>query len=138
MQRFSALVSALVLCLTVWAQSPRADSLAVTSRYSAMIEMPKAYLSGVCIVKCQNDTVTGCLFNEFGISALEFTFKRGDKNARLLGVASVLDKWYIKRVLRRDLVLLYENLENGDGFYRNSRHNISYRLTPLNHDAPEE
>ena len=116
-----------------------AEADGALARYSAMIEMPKAYLSGICVVRTDTaGVVTGCLFNEFGISALEFIIKPGDKNAQLLSVLKMLDKWYIKRVLSRDLVLLFDRLAHGETTYCNERRHITYKFTPITADDTQE
>lgn len=115
------------------------DSVGPVRKYSAMIELPKAYLSGVCVLRTENDTVTGCLFNEFGISALEFVRYPGKKKAKILSVIEMLDKWYIKRVLSRDIARLLDNLKLGKGEYYDERYKINYKFTSLNdNNATEE
>lgn len=108
------------------------DSIGATNKYSAMIELPKAYLSGVCILKMdEQGVVMGCLFNEFGISALEFSYRPGDKKVKLLSVIKMMDKWYIRRVLKRDLVKVYQQLLDGKTTYVNERFHITYTLKTL-------
>lgn len=108
------------------------DTSGATHKYSAMIELPKAYLSGVCILKTMEDgKVVGCLFNEFGISALEFTYRPGDKKVKLFNVIPMMNKWYIKRVISRDLVKVYHGLLSGNTTYHNEKYHITYRLTPI-------
>ena len=111
---------------------------ATTVKYSAMIELPKAYLSGVCILKTENDTITGCIFNEFGISAIEFVRYPGKKKAKILSVIKMLDKWYIKRVLNRDIAHVIDNLQKGEGQYRDERYKISYKFIPISDDHATE
>ena len=103
-----------------------------------MIELPNAYLSGVCIVKTENDTITGCLFNEFGISALEFVRYPGKKKAKILSVIKMLDKWYIKRVLSRDIAHVLDNLQQGKEEYRDERYKINYKFTLMSDDNATE
>lgn len=111
------------------------DSVGSHVRYSAMIELPKAYLSGICVMKVDADGVLrGCLFNEFGISALEFTYAPGAKKMKLQNVIKMMNKWYIKRVLSRDLLLLYRNLQRGIPDYQNKKYHITYRFSLLEED----
>lgn len=108
------------------------DSIGEANKYLAMIELPKAYLSGVCILKTMEDgKVVGCLFNEFGISALEFTYRPGDKKVKLINVIPMMNKWYVKRIIRRDLVKVYQGLLRGESIYRNEKYHITYKLTPV-------
>jgi len=102
-----------------------------TVRYSAYIETPRAAVSGICILVSDSTEIRGCLFNEFGITALEFTYNRRKDKVRLHTVLPALDKWYIRRTLRRDLRQLLLRLQQGDGTYENSGYHIKYTLTPL-------
>ena len=64
-------------------------------------------------------------------------------------VMALLDKWYIRRVLSRDLSVLFrpdcrlprhrtlERREDGTMVLTNRRHKITYRLKPLKDDAAE-
>ncbi len=133
------LCAAMVLLVTMLLLPDAARGQAVSeARYSAMIELPKAYVSGVCIVQTRNDTVTGCLFNEFGISAIEFVRHPGKKKVKLLSTIKMLDKWYIRRVISRDLACLLDRMQPDGATYRNERRKITYTLTTLNDDATEE
>ena len=111
---------------------------ATTTRYSAMIELPKAYVSGVCLLSERADTLTGCLFNEFGISALEFVRYPGQKKVKILSIVKMLDKWYVKRVLSRDIASLLDGLQQGRTTYRNEHRKINYTFTLLTDHATEE
>ncbi len=133
------------LVLTVAAALPSAarrpalypDSVGAKVRCSATVELPRGYLSGICVLRNEGPAVRGCLFNEFGISALAFTYMPARQKVKIDYVAGKLNKWYIRRVLRRDLLQLMANLRRGVGTYRNARRHIDYRFTPLP-DATEE
>ena len=90
-------------------------------RYSALIEMPKAYLSGVCILLREDGVVKGSLFNEFGISALDFTYRLDKDKVKLHHVIKMLDRWYIKRVLKKDMRELIHRLQQGQPEYQNEK-----------------
>ncbi len=136
MQRFSALISALLLCLAAHAASfPTADG--ERARYDAVIEMGRGYVSGVCILVADNGEVKGCLVNEFGISALDFIYNPQTKKVKLVHVIKLLDKWYIRRTLRSDLAKVMQNLAEGVMTYRNEKRKIDYKFTILQ-DATEE
>lgn len=132
------LLLSLLLLLLVPSALKAQNCTAASHKYSAMIELPKAYVSGVCVLKAENDTVTGCLFNEFGISALEFVRYPGKKKVKLLSVIKMLDKWYIKRVLSRDMARVLDNLAQGESEYRDERYKINYKFTLLNDDNATE
>lgn len=131
MQRF-LLLSLLSISMAATAVSlPRESIGEDTVRYSAYIETPRAAVSGICILVSDSTEIRGCLFNEFGITALEFTYNRRKDKVRLHTVLPALDRWYIRRTLRRDLRQLLLHLQQGDGTYENSRYHIKYTLTPL-------
>lgn len=119
MRRF-LLLSLLSISLAVGAQ-----------RYSAYIETPRAAISGICILVTDSAETRGSLFNEFGITALEFTYSRQNEKLRLHTVLPALDKWYIRRTLRRDLRHLLHLIQQGDSTYENTQHHIKYTLIPL-------
>ena len=97
----------------------------------AYIELPRGYLSGVCIMRCAGDTLRGSIFNEFGVSAMDFVYDRRKDRVRLLSVMKMMDRWYIRRTLRSDLRRLLRSMNAGEGEYRNERRHILYRFTPM-------
>lgn len=63
--------------------------------------MSKGYLSGISVLVRETDVFRGVLFNEFGITALEFTYNPQKKKVKLEQVIAMLDKWYIRRVIKK-------------------------------------
>ena len=100
-------------------------------QYTIYIEMPKAYLSGVGILKNDGTRIVGSLFNEFGLSALDFTYDPVGGKVKLLHAMPMLDKWYIRKTLRKDLRRLFERMSQGIDTYTNERRHILYRFTPM-------
>ncbi|MCR5579377.1 MAG: hypothetical protein K6F74_09265 [Prevotella sp.] len=100
-------------------------------RYTAYIEMEKGYVSGICILHRDGDTVHGSLFNEFGITALDFTYRLERKKVKLHTVMPMMNKWYIRKVLKKDLRQLMTGLQNGETTWKDERYHIEYQLTPL-------
>ena len=139
MRRFLISISWLLLScvLPIKAQSLFPDSVGQKQKYAATIEMKKGYISGICMMVNDGEVVKGCLFNEFGISAIDFAYRLNDGKIELLGVIKMLDKWYVKKVLRRDLARLMQNLRMGKDAYRDEKYKIDYKFTILN-DATEE
>ena len=95
------------------------------------------YVSGICVLHREGDKIHGSLFNEFGITALGFTYWPEKKKVKLHTVMKMMDKWYIRRILKKDLRQLMEVLrsqETGGGrqaVWKNERYHIVYQLTPL-------
>lgn len=100
-------------------------------RFTAYIEMEKGYVSGICILHRDGDTVHGSLFNEFGITALDFTYRLEKKKVKLHTVMPMMSKWYIRKVLKKDLRQLMTGLQNGETTWKDERYHIEYQLTPL-------
>lgn len=142
MPMFLVFISGLLLSLcpvkSLAQQSFFPEETGMRMKYNAVIEMPKGYLSGICILLREEDEVKGCLFNEFGISALDFTYFPKKDKVKLHSVIAMMNKWYIKRILKRDLRSLFHELQTGNPVYQNRKYKIQYQFTPLQEDEVEE
>lgn len=115
----------------LYAQAPFPTAEGESIRYTAYIEMSKGYVSGICVLHREGDTIRGSLFNEFGITALDFSYQMVKKKVRLHTVMPMMNKWYIRKVLKKDLRQLMEGLQNGQTTWKDERYHIDYQLTPL-------
>lgn len=122
----------------LFAQSNFPDSVGQKMKYKALIEMPKAYISGVCIVVNDGTEVKGSMFNEFGISAIDFVYTPLKDKVKLVNVIKMLDKWYIRKVLKKDLRHLIHGLREGKTVYKDERFKLNYSFTPLPFNDTEE
>lgn len=114
------------LCQSVDA-IPASDTL-LRSEYSVLMKIGKRELTGICIVeKGEDGAVTGTLMNEFGVKAFDFTCQEG--KTRIINVMRPLDKWYVRRRLRKDFDSILPVL-GGEGCSF-SRSFTSYVFTPL-------
>ena len=104
-------------------------------KYNAYIEMSRAYISGVCILMKEGDMIKGSLFNEFGITALDFTYDPKRQKVKLHTVIKMMDKWYIRRVIRKDMAQLMICLQKGETQYKNESRNISYQFLPIENEV---
>lgn len=107
-------------------------------RYEVTIQMDKGYFSGVCAMLNEGRVIQGSIFNEFGITAIDFSYDTVKKKVRLHTVFKMMNKWYIRRVLRKDLACLIDGLKIGETQYVNKRHHITYRLVPVISGEPED
>ena len=100
-----SVVAASLFTVPVSAQKPRLypDSIGGKVKCNATIEMKKGYVSGICMLVNDGGVVRGSLFNEFGISALDFAYYPESDKVKLGDVMKMLNRWYIKKVLKRDL-----------------------------------
>lgn len=120
----------LLLCLTVrlQAQTTFPSAEGERAKYSAYIEMPKGYVSGICVLLKEEGVVKGSLFNEFGFTALDFTYNPERDKIKLHSVMKMMDKWYIRKVLKKDLRQVMKALMKGESEYTNQRQHIVYRF----------
>lgn len=103
-------------------------------RYSVQININRAGISGVCMMREVSDNVLGAIINEFGLSMLSFNYDSDRNRARIVDIAPQLDKWYIKKVLRRDLKKIIPQITQKDikevFRYCNVKQQIEYIFTP--------
>lgn len=134
----SAFISWLFAC-TLLAQSMPAlpERAGDHVRYYSMIETPRGYVSGVCILHHDGEVLSGAIVNEFGVSALQFTYNVRRDKVKIESAAPMLDHWYIKRVLRRDLREWLHLMRCGQYTYRNEKRHITYSMSALTAETKE-
>lgn len=108
------------------------------TKFTTTIEMPKGYVSGICVIMLEGDVLKGSIFNEFGITAMDFTYQIQKEKVKLISVLPMLNKWYIKRVLKKDLKAVIKGLEQGKTTYENTRRHILYQFLPLSNAETED
>lgn len=118
----------LALPISVQAQTSFPSAEGERAKYAAYIEMPKAYVSGICVLLQEDGLIKGSLFNEFGITALDFTYNPQRDKIKLHSVMKMMDKWYIRKVLKKDLRQVMKTLKEGQTEYTNQRRHIVYRF----------
>jgi hypothetical protein len=138
----------MLLCSITGAMAENNSEAAVTvenERYSVLIETPKAYISGLCILHETDSEVIGSIMNEFGFSAMTFIMQKANHKIELQNVIKFLDKWYIKRVIKNDLriILLHGKgadkkhiYEKSEGMIklRDTKYKLTYTLNRLESD----
>ncbi len=75
-----------------------------TDRYSVAIDFGKASLTGILVVKDENDVLKGGIVNEFGVSMVDFSYSKEKDKVRIhrLGTA-IMKRYYVRCILRKDL-----------------------------------
>lgn len=138
-----------LLFVSLWLWHASAITLDGKRQYSVTIEMPRGSLSGICLIKTDASGSKGSLVNEFGIHALDFTVSTDRRKVRLLHVIDRMNKWYIKRILRRDLRFLFLNKESvqdrrrevivaGDTtILHNKKYRITYTFTEIKNEIDQ-
>lgn len=146
MRTFLVFVS-LCCCLCGWAQTSGPDSLQQKSvvvadslyprkdsavvKLQTLIEMPHGYISGICILSHRGDSISGAIFNEFGITAMEFRYALSSDEVELTSVLPMIDKWYIRGVVRKDLREVLHALRDGQTHWQDDKYKIKFKFSPL-------
>jgi len=150
--RLVAVVMSMALALGAWCQHVfPAFNDEGRALYQVDITMSQASVSGVCVIKCEGDTLRGTIVNEFGIPAFSFWVSPDRRKVKLRDVMPMLNKWYIKRVIKGDLKHLFNTTTQQAGVERkhrrvdvepqdgavtltNTRRNLIYHFEPMTDD----
>jgi hypothetical protein len=121
-------------------------------QFTVFISARGMELTGVCIIKTDEEGSKGAIVNEFGVHALDFTLSSDRRKVKLLNVMPVMDHWYIKKVVRGDLKYLFLATENpqskgkrtvtveddGTVTLENMKYRLKYSLKPINNTQDDE
>lgn len=99
-------------------------------RYGIEIDMRGAYLSGICSMLYEDGMLKAAIVNEFGVSAIAFTYDPRKDKVRIVSATDKLDKWYIRRMLRHDLCECLHCLQQGVFTYENKKRGMTYMFSP--------
>lgn len=149
--RYSVCLS-LLLCLTLlkahaqtFDSSDNSDSYVITTgddgraEYALRLTLPKADITGLLIVKQTDEgELRGVMMNEFGVSAFQFSISANRKKVKLANVSALFDKWYIRRIIRNDLKILFQAHQSDIGRMRKRRQVLTpdaQTIVLLNHRA---
>lgn len=109
------------------------DSVDQRVRYEIVIEMPKAYLSGLMIMhKSEEGRVDASVINEFGISLMDLSYDEKKDKIKIHSITDKLNKWYIKRTLSNDFKSILKAMQDGLNEYLNSKRKIKYSFQLAN------
>lgn len=160
MRAFLLFLSSLIALLTFNARANEVDSVKQSSplqKHTFQIETSNGFISGILLVSEDDENITGSMINEFGVSAIDFSYSKKKQKVNLLNVVSFLNKWYIKQVLKNDIKFClhilydvpfkkkhnYEVVHTVDSVtIINSKRHLKYSFspltTPINEDDAEE
>ncbi len=102
-----------------------------SKEYQMTINMPKAYISGICVMANDGERVNGSIFNEFGLSMLSFSYLIEKDKVKILSAMKMINKWYIKRILRKDLLGVIKCLQNNNTAFEDTKHSINIIIEPM-------
>ena len=103
------------------------DSCNVT--YNMQIDIRNGYVSGFCMLVKEDNIVKSSIVNEFGVSIIDFTYDTKKDKVKLKYVMKALNKWYIKRVLKKDLKQIMHIMQQGGNEHNNTAHNLHYKFS---------
>lgn len=106
-------------------------------RYNMQIDIRDAYLSGICILSQQGNTVVSSIVNEFGVSMMDFTYNPAKDKVKIRNIIKKLNRWYIKLVLKRDIKAMLQVMRDGGNEYYDEKYKIRYTFS-LNNDFEEQ
>jgi hypothetical protein len=81
------------------------------NRYQVSIRFKENTITGMCMLRKNDEVWRGTLINEFGVKAFDFIVT--PRKCELLNTISILNKWYIRRTIAGDLHFLFE-IDNPD------------------------
>lgn len=106
MRSFFLFISLLISTCGMVAQTPLMK-LEGKQRYQVAINAREAEITGICIIKTDDEGSRGAVVNEFGIHALDFTISPNRRKVKLVNVMPFMNRWYIKKVVCGDLKFLF-------------------------------
>ena len=103
-------------------------------RYNLQVEIRDSFLSGICIMVNNDGIIASSIVNEFGISLMDFIYSEQKDKVKLCNMIKPLDRWYVKRLLKRSLRGMLKAMKSGDTEYIDEKNRIKYVFT-LNNEA---
>ena len=147
--RFSKLISLVVLCLLsldIMAQGPFHLDKDGRGMYNLEMNFRGHAITGITVIQKEQYEVRGTVVNQMGLKAFDFIYNDTRQKVELHNVIKMMNRWYIRRVLRRDLRFLFSHFSSANERnhtlvvtsdtvrLQNTRQNINYLFTPLAHD----
>ena len=100
-KRLSVLLAAFCFSVGLMAQNaqhfPQADG--ERARYNVQIDFRKVYISGICMMLNDGGTVNCCVFNEFGVPAISYTYNIATGKVKIVSIIGKMNRWYIKKMI---------------------------------------
>ena len=103
------------------------DSI-LSQEYDLLIKFRGQEITAICVLEFHQGIV-GTVVNHFGVKVFDFIYPDSGerKKLRLLNVIKPLNKWYIRRVLRRDLTFILSSLLSPLSSISKPRHVVNKR-----------
>lgn len=113
-------------------------STPVRTDYNVTILSNHFNITGLCIIKTDGEGMIGSLINEFGVNFMTFAYNKESQKVKLLSVTPRLDRWLIRRMLKKDLKQILRMMPDDEVAYTNKRLGLEYRFTKIDIDATED
>lgn len=123
-----------------------------SKEYNLLMNARGREITAICMMNVEDDgSILGTIVTEMGIKVFDFSYTDG--KTKVMNVLAPLNKWYIRKVLRKDLSFILSNIDGGkdvvykkrcmtfntDGniVVRNDKYNISYIFSIMkdNHET---
>lgn len=124
----------LIVPLSIMAQLTYPANDGDKVRYNLQIEVRESYLSGICIMVNNDGMIVSSIVNEFGLSLMDFIYSEKKNRLKIKSVIKPLDRWYIKRSLKRGLKGMLREMKSGKTEYIDNKSRIRYTFT-LNNET---
>ena len=100
------------------------------AEYNVTIKFRGREVTGICVMERTGKAVVkGTMMNEFGTKILDFTHYGG--KTEVFNVIGPLDRWFIRRRLRKDFSLMFSELAYFGTAFFCKRRGLYYEFTPL-------
>ena len=123
-----------------------------SKEYNLLMNARGREITAICMMNVEDDgSILGTIVTEMGIKVFDFSYTDG--KTKVMNVLASLNKWYIRKVLRKDLSFILSNIDGGkdvvykkrcmtfntDGniVVRNDKYDISYIFSIMkdNHET---
>lgn len=74
------------------------------AQWNMTLQRGTMVLTAICIARQTDEGMVGTVVNEFGLRAFDFSCKKN--KVKVFNVMPMMNKWYIRKVLRADLKVL--------------------------------
>jgi len=132
--KISLILLLLIVPLSIMAQLTYPANDGDKVRYNLQIEVRESYLSGICIMVNNDGMIVSSIVNEFGLSLMDFIYSEKKNRLKIKSVIKPLDRWYIKRSLKRGLKGMLREMKSGKTEYIDNKSRIRYTFT-LNNET---
>ena len=120
-----------------------------SKEYNLLMNARGREITAICMMNVEDDgSILGTIVTEMGIKVFDFSYTDG--KTKVMNVLASLNKWYIRKVLRKDLSFILSNIDggkdvvykkrsitfntDGDIVVRNDKYNISYIFSIMKDD----